>query len=144
MYDILISDTGFNIPAATDLEYASLGSSRYEMMQIRMKMSAVMKNASALSVTSSTAARSTMDATALSVPPIACPGIEGIIEGMNDKINFQMAFTCKRHLANWLKEHLPFKKQNLNSNFWHYLVSSLDIRNKSKRGWHHQSVLRNP
>lgn len=62
-----------NILAATDLEYASLGSSRYAMMQTRTKMSAVRKKARALSVTSFTTARSTIDATALSVPPIACP-----------------------------------------------------------------------
>lgn len=48
-----------------------MGSSRYMMIQITVKTSAVMKYTSALSVTSLEAARSTIDATALKVPPMA-------------------------------------------------------------------------
>lgn len=59
--------------AATDLEYSSLGSSKYAMMQSRMKMSAVRKQATALSVTSLANAKSAIDATALRVPPMAWP-----------------------------------------------------------------------
>lgn len=59
--------------STADLEYSSLGNSRYVMMQSRMKTSAVRKYARALVVTSLAAARSTIDAIALRVPPIAWP-----------------------------------------------------------------------
>lgn len=68
------ADVGFVVHVKkTYREYSSLGSSRYMPIQKSVKMSAVRKYTSALLVASLATARSTMEATALKVPPMAWP-----------------------------------------------------------------------